>query len=186
MTATELNAITARAFGETKLLSPFLYKQISRRKWRLTDDLMVFDGKHVIVIPKGFIWDGASVPFFASWYCGRADFLAASCVHDWIYGYHRVLVQITTAYGTRTEWWSCTKHYADKLFAELVADIYKARKTKALTLGACVAVFGWWAWSTDVCLRQCAKGGTCKQQEGCPIKESAAAYTGHEINGDLT
>jgi hypothetical protein len=41
------------------------------------------------VVPKGFTWDGASIPRWLWWICGtpnRAPRKFAACFHDWVYG----------------------------------------------------------------------------------------------------
>ncbi len=59
---------------------------VATRKWELTKDWRYeFDGEKYI-IPKGFVFDGASVPkFFRSWLSPMGVLLIGGLVHD--YGY---------------------------------------------------------------------------------------------------
>ena len=60
-----------------------------------------YEGKqYQIFIPKGYTWDGATIPFGFRWMLGgkgNPDFLVASCVHDkmcecpWLIHYDRYL-----------------------------------------------------------------------------------------------
>ena len=59
--------------------------------------------KYYISIPKGYTWDGATIPFGFRWMLGgkgNPEFLVASCVHDkmcecpWLVDYNRYLSSI--------------------------------------------------------------------------------------------
>lgn len=56
--------------------------------------------KYIIYVPKGYTWDGATIPFGFRWILGgkgNPQFLIASCVHDkmceckWLIDYNREL-----------------------------------------------------------------------------------------------
>jgi len=55
--------------------------------WQLLDDFKVKVDGVVIIVPKGFITNGASVPTLFWWLCPpiAGPFGEAAVVHDWIY-----------------------------------------------------------------------------------------------------
>jgi len=66
------------------------------RKWELTKDwnysIDSGDGIEELTIPKGFIFDGASVPkFFRSWLSPMGVLLIGGLVHDYGYKYQTLL-----------------------------------------------------------------------------------------------
>jgi len=62
------------------------------RTWEITKDFQYsIDGEHY-VIPKGFVFDGASVPkFFRSWLSPMGVLLIGCLVHDYGYKYQTLL-----------------------------------------------------------------------------------------------
>ncbi|MBK2258992.1 DUF1353 domain-containing protein [Francisella philomiragia] len=38
-----------------------------------------------IIVPKGFTFNGNSIPRFFRWFLGKYEYLEASCVHDYLY-----------------------------------------------------------------------------------------------------
>lgn len=64
------------------------------RKWELTKDFIYKIDRRLYVIPKGFIFDGASVPkFFRSWLSPMGVLLIGGLVHDYGYKYQQLLYQ---------------------------------------------------------------------------------------------
>ena len=108
--------IQGYAKGMTKLLEPFVYKVTSGKIYR---------------IPKGFEFDGASIPRMVQDIIGGAflpQFLAAAAVHDYLY---------EKRIGSRK--------VADKVLKEiLIAN--KVPKAKASVMYAAVRVGGWYYW----------------------------------------
>lgn len=153
-------------------LTPFHYRKVGKRLWELTADLLLFDGKNVVRIRRGFRWNGASVPWLARWYCAVDDYLMGSCYHDWLYGYHRV--EVWNAFTSAWEWQATTKAYADRAFEELIEDVYFERWSKAEVLWLSVRVGGWWSWSTGTCKWDCAAGKKCPSAKWCPIRHLSA------------
>jgi len=51
-----------------------------------TVDFILPDGR-VCRVPKGFIWDGASIPKWAQWAIGKpmGEYALAALLHDWLY-----------------------------------------------------------------------------------------------------
>jgi hypothetical protein len=74
-----------------KFLTPLDSRQIDDTHWRLLADLKYLSivAAHVIVVPKGFVTDYASVPRLPLAYLlagGRGN--AAACLHDFLYQIH--------------------------------------------------------------------------------------------------
>ncbi|WP_265658590.1 DUF1353 domain-containing protein [Francisella philomiragia] len=38
-----------------------------------------------IVVPKGFVFNGNSIPRLFRWFLGKYEYLEASCIHDYLY-----------------------------------------------------------------------------------------------------
>lgn len=84
-------------------------------------------GSHTV--PKGFVIDGASVPWFMHWYADDDDeLLPAATIHDYLYKRQR-----------------CTRKQADDIFYALLL-LTGVRDRKALAVWCAVRTFGWWAW----------------------------------------
>ena len=62
------------------------------RKWELTEDWVYQIDNFAYVIPKGFVFDGASVPkAFRSWLSPMGVLLMGGLVHDYGYKYQTLL-----------------------------------------------------------------------------------------------
>lgn len=82
----------------------------------------------LIVVPKGFICDGASIPKWAWIVVGHpfAEYVEAAVVHDWLY-----------------ETKPCSKHFADKVFLQAMKDL-KVNITKRRIMYWAVCAKWWW------------------------------------------
>ena len=61
---------------------------LTTRKWEITSDFLFTIDTTSYVIPKGFVFDGASVPkFFRSWLSPMGVLLVGGLVHDYAYKY---------------------------------------------------------------------------------------------------
>lgn len=93
----------------------------------------------VIRVPKGFSFDGASIPQ-ALWSLGldpfNPRFLHASCVHDWLYYTH----QIHSGELSRGQ--------VDTLFGELLVKAGVDR-VRVWSMVKAVRMFGGWYWPND-------------------------------------
>jgi hypothetical protein len=89
------------------------------RQWMVMEDYrIVLPGYPTILIPKGFIFDGASIPkMFRGLLSPVGILLVAAIVHDYAYQYHYVMVCNKKEYVSKAE--------ADSLFLE-VADYTNA------------------------------------------------------------
>ena len=77
------------------------------RKWELTSDWHYTIDKVDFVVPKGFVFDGASVPkFFRSWLSPMGVLLMGGLVHDYGYKYQTLLYKgKKSANGMQTQKW---------------------------------------------------------------------------------
>ena len=138
--------------------SPFLLKPISYIKYAsdsysLYDDLIWWNGNCLIRIPKMFYWDGASVPFIFSWYEKRDSNIAASCIHDWCYRHHYIMV-----YNFEKcvfEWDDCSKYFADMQWFLCLHYYYKVKYCKDRILTWAVRLFGGYSWKAHYCKFDC-------------------------------
>lgn len=158
---------------DVEILSMFDYDELpairhAPKRWRLKGDLIVKYKNKKVIIPKGFIWDGSSVPGFLSWYTQRDEHLLASCIHDFLYLTHKVQVKD----GIDIVWYNVTKSYADAIFREIISDIYRERYTKALVIWCAVHTMGYYFWYNNTCDFQCEfMKNFCLQQKmgNCPL-----------------
>jgi len=77
------------------------------RKWEIVDDWTYSIDGAVFVVPKGFKFDGASVPkFLRSWLSPMGVLLMGGLVHDYGYKYQTLLhSNKETAHGTVDQKW---------------------------------------------------------------------------------
>lgn len=64
-----------------------------KNQYLLLDDYKVFYGNIKIVVPAGFIYDGASVPFVGwlpTYTPFHPDVMGPALIHDWLYSSHQV------------------------------------------------------------------------------------------------
>ena len=117
-------------------------RPIAGDKYRLQDDYTYTPPSQMfsITVPRGFGWDGASVPRFLWTLSGiRPDGLvrAAALVHDYLYR-HRGKVP------------GCYRHFsrkrADLLFHRMILDAGESKLTAYRAYWA-VRLFGWLAWN---------------------------------------
>ena len=85
------------------------------RQWEIAKDWHFSIGKEEYVIPKGFKFDGASVPkFLASWLSPVGILLMGGLVHDYAYKYSVLLKK-----GKKDTSVSMTQKEADELFRDI-------------------------------------------------------------------
>jgi len=77
-----------------------------------------------LVVPSGFICDGASVPKILHWYLGWDEILIAAIPHDWLYAFGGAVPETSHFYVT-VEGWVPTKHVwtrrdSDRLFSRML------------------------------------------------------------------
>lgn len=85
------------------------------RQWQIAKDWHFEVNGQAYVIPKGFIFDGASVPkFLASWLSPTGILLLGGLVHDFIYKYETLVLK-----GKK----KCEPNFTQKEADELFRDI---------------------------------------------------------------
>jgi hypothetical protein len=88
---------------------------IGTRTWEIAKDWHFSVNGEDYIVPKGFVFDGASVPkFLASWLSPVGILLIGGLVHDYIYKY-RVLVK----YGKKQTTDVMNQKQADQLFRDI-------------------------------------------------------------------
>ena len=102
-----------------------------REMFKLVGDYAVYHGERFIVIPRGFMFDGASIPPFA-WQIISTPFhprmIAPSLVHDWDYYTHEV-----------------SREHADKILFDFLA-VNGVSRFKQKAMWAAVRVAGKSSW----------------------------------------
>ena len=74
---------------------------MNTRKWELTQDFVYKIDRRLFIIPKGFVFDGASVPkFFRSWLSPMGVLLIGGLIHD--YGYKYKTLRYSTVNPTKS------------------------------------------------------------------------------------
>jgi hypothetical protein len=88
------------------------------RQWEIMEDYRVFLPElGAILIPKGFVFDGASIPkMFRGFLSPVGILLIAAIAHDYAYQHHYILLR---GYGTRPEKIYMSKIEADRLFLRI-------------------------------------------------------------------
>ena len=125
--------VTRRPLGEYK--APWLKGRGPHRE--VVEDFVVKvwtqEGRNeVICVPSGYIFDGASIPWYLWWLFppGYDPAWEAACVHDFIYSHLH-------------KWYS--KDFADRLFREIMLEM-GANKAVAQGFYLAVHTFGKGGW----------------------------------------
>ena len=88
------------------------------RQWQICDDFHFTLGVDEYVIPKGFQFDGASVPkFLAMWLSPTGVLLMGGLVHDYGYKYATLTKKDGTDIGKKDQKWM------DKLFRDICIEV---------------------------------------------------------------
>lgn len=88
-----------------------------RRRWYLVEDWVFEKNGHAYLIPKGFVFDGATIPrFLTIWFAPTGILLLGALVHDYLYFK-------STMYKFGVNEWVTTKKYNRKEIDELFRDI---------------------------------------------------------------
>lgn len=106
------------------------------RKWKLCEDYKVYINDFLIIIPKDFITDLASVPrplwiFFPPY----GKYTGAAIVHDWLYSKYNNL--------------GINRTLADKIFLYLMKD-FGVNKSTREAMYCAVRAFGGTAWQSKI------------------------------------
>lgn len=106
--------------------------------WQLRQDFVFISPTWgTLVVPRGFVTDLASVPWFARWYVSRdGDHLKAAVIHDYAYAKDSILAPIS-----RGQWGRLDRRAADRLFLEAM-KVRGVRPAKAQVIYAAVRLGG--------------------------------------------
>ena len=106
---------------------------LTKQVWRLTKDFVEREGGRVVRIPKGYIFDGASIPLVGRAFLTATEALVAACGHDWRYA------------GNVAE---CSRKEADRVFYRVMVNVQVPPwRAKIGYLG--VRAGGWASWKGD-------------------------------------
>lgn len=132
------------------------YRRAGKQWWVLLQDsiIKINTGKEIIHIriPKGYQWNGASIPKIFKWYTKPENHLFESLFHDWAYQFHWFYKLNMNNFVW--EKFSVSKMYSDNLFHDL-AKLNDIRITKIDTMWAALAIGGWMAWFNGTCNADC-------------------------------
>jgi hypothetical protein len=116
--------------------------------------------EHKIIVPKHFIYDGASVPSFVTRLTGirrDGEHRAAALLHDWLYHHKGRLpggyYQINFEGECDDTWATWTREDTDRLFGRVMREFGYTR-WKRVWAYRTVRWFGWLVWHDMVKLRQ--------------------------------
>jgi hypothetical protein len=111
------------------------------RKWEITEDYTYKINGESFVIPKGFVFDGASVPkFFRSWLSPMGILLIGGLVHDYGYKYQTLLRDgKRTCNGLKRQKWM------DQTFRDINIEVNGFRVVNYLAYYA-LRLGGFFAW----------------------------------------
>ena len=122
---------------------------IKTRTWEITKDWkysIVHEGNThptTYVIPRGFIFDGASVPKpLRSWLSPMGVLLQGGLVHDWCYKYQSLKHSGKTKGHTEKK----TQKWADQLFRDICIDVNGFKVINYLAYFA-LRIGGFMAWN---------------------------------------
>ena len=114
---------------------------LTTRKWEITSDFLFTIDNTSYVIPKGFVFDGASVPkFFRSWLSPMGVLLVGGLVHDYAYKYETLRLSGKPKALTKKN-----QKWCDQLFRDINIHV---NGFKIINNGAYYALRlgGWLAW----------------------------------------
>ncbi len=118
----------------------------SIRKWQLLEDwkYTLRDGT-VIIVPEGYVFDGASIPKPLWGIISPVGLLLIpSLIHDYAYQFDQLIS--TSEEGERSLYQQgAGRNYWDNLFKEVALDVNGIALTSFLAWLA-VVLFGWIAW----------------------------------------
>jgi hypothetical protein len=138
---------------EKLLINPYTYEW----KFKINEDHY---SEHKIIVPKDFIYDGASVPSLVTRLTGirrDGEHRAAALLHDWLYhhkgrlpgGYYQI--NFEGEFGDT--WAKWTREDTDRLFGRVMREFGYTR-WKRVWAYRTVRWFGWLVWHDIIKFRQ--------------------------------
>ena len=115
------------------------------RRWMIVDTFSFsIPGYPLIVIPSGFVFDGASIPKpFRGLLSPVGALLIPAIVHDYVYGHHCILLEDDASIRYRQ---FITKAESDTLFLEIANQVNGLSIINKVAYSA-VKYFGFRAWN---------------------------------------
>lgn len=74
-----------------------------------------------IIVPKGFLFNGNSIPRLFRWFLGKYEYLEASCIHDYLY-------------DTKSNHLNKTKKQADIIYINIIIRLSTKSSKSYITL----------------------------------------------------
>ena len=142
----------------------------AHRRWTLLEDWSFFlSSKSLhIHIPKGFVFNGASVPrIFSNIFPSTGFLFLAALVHDYLYQY----TFMWTVVDSKHIKYYVDKSLADSIFKEIANEIYPKWTKAAWIAKAALTMGGQSAWDT------------CRKADGTYVKPKPYKYWGNEEDG---
>ena len=119
------------------------------RTWEITEDWkfgLQMDGQKTVtsfMIPKGFVFDGASVPKpLRSWLSPMGVLLSGGLVHDYVYKFETLRLSTKKAQAITKK----DQKWADMLFRDICIDVNGFKLINYLAYYA-LRLGGWLAWN---------------------------------------
>lgn len=151
----EIEPLDEKLFGKNRyrLINPYTYEW----KFKINEDHY---SEHKIIVPKDFIYDGASVPSLVTRLTGirrDGEHRAAALLHDWLYhhkgrlpgGYYQI--NFEGEFGDI--WAKWTREDTDRLFGRVMREFGYTR-WKRVWAYRTVRWFGWLVWHDIIKFRQ--------------------------------
>lgn len=151
----EIEPLDEKLFGKNwyRLIDTYTYE------WKLKINENEYSERKIIV-PKDFIYDGASVPSFVTRLTGikrDGEHRAAALLHDWLYHHKGRLpgeyYQINFEGEHDDTWTKWTREDADRLFGRVMREFGYLRWKRVWAYRS-VRWFGWLVWHDIIKLRQ--------------------------------
>jgi hypothetical protein len=115
---------------------------LGSRQWQLTKDWKYDINGIMYVIPKGFVFDGASIPkFFRTWLSPVGVLMMGGLVHDYAYKYKTILKA-----NKKDTIGPITQKHSDQLFKDINISVNGFRILNYIGYAA-LRLGGYFAWS---------------------------------------
>ncbi len=115
------------------------------RRWMLIEDWEYLLGTIRIFIPKGFVFDGASIPkLFTAVYAPTGYLFIAALVHDYCYkhaGYREIFEGLEGSFFIAVD-----RRRADMIFRKIALVEYPNHQIKTWVAFKALRTGGWVAW----------------------------------------
>ena len=114
---------------------------------RLADDLVLVLAGYVVTVPKGFVFNGASIPYPMRLFWHRFDskYVYAAAAHDYTYRVQGKVIARSVSYGSEKEIF-IPKSICDLIFRYLSLETGTPRY-QANAFFLAVFLFGRWSWN---------------------------------------